>query len=267
MSKNFQTEQNELMENLVFNLTYPRFSTSTPHREIALELFITSDCNKRCEYCYLQKYKHDLYPQQFNNPDMIRKNCQILLNHFLEKNIKVPSIDIFSGEIIEDGDLWFDVMEIVKEASDKGLDVKKMLIPTNASFLTNDAVCERVENLIKDFQEHGIRITLSFSDDGGLLDEINRPLTTGEKQNKEKFYERAKYFSRKYYFGFHPMVNAHSIEKWVDNFNWWIEYTQDLPPSDALCTAMFLEVRNDEWTDDKIEHYLKFLKRVMEYLK
>lgn len=267
MSKNFQTEQNELMENLIYNLTYPKFSAVHPHREIALELFITSDCNKKCEYCYLQKYKHSLYPQQFNDPDLIRKNCQILLNHFLEKNIKVPSIDIFSGEIIEDGDLWFDILNMVKEASDKGLGVKKMLIPTNASFLTNDAVCDRMENLIKDFQDHGIRITLSFSDDGGLLDEVNRPLTTGEKQNKEKFYEKAKYFSRKYYFGFHPMVNAHSIEKWVDNFNWWVEYTQDLPPNDALCTAMFLEVRNDEWTDDKIEHYLKFLKRVMEYLK
>jgi sulfatase maturation enzyme AslB (radical SAM superfamily) len=53
MSKNFQTEQNELMENLVYNLTYPKFSTVHPHREIALELFITSDCNKKCEYCYL----------------------------------------------------------------------------------------------------------------------------------------------------------------------------------------------------------------------
>lgn len=53
MSKNFETEQNELMEYLVYNLIYPKFSLETPHREIALEIFITTDCNKRCEYCYL----------------------------------------------------------------------------------------------------------------------------------------------------------------------------------------------------------------------
>ena len=264
MSKNFETEQNELMEYLVYNLIYPKFSLETPHREIALEIFITTDCNKRCEYCYLQKHKEKLYPQHLNNPENIKNNCKLLLNHLLEKNIKVSCVDLYSGEIIENGDLWFDIMEMIKEASDAGLNVKKILIPTNASFMINDPVCDRVENLIKDFQDHDIRVILSISDDGGLLDEINRPLTSGEIQNKEKFYEKAKYFSTKYYFGFHPMVNAHSIEKWVDNFNWWYNYTKDFPPHDPLCTTMLLEVRNDEWTDDKIEYYLKFLKTVIE---
>jgi radical SAM protein with 4Fe4S-binding SPASM domain len=62
----------------------------------------------------------------------------------------------------------------------------------------------------------------------------------------------------KYKYGFHPMVNAHSIEKWKEQGEWWIRKIKERNLDLYQCT-MFLEVRNDEWTEDKIKHYLAYL--------
>ena len=77
----FQQEQNELLEYLVNNLIYPRFNIYEDghSQSILLELFITSDCNKNCEYCYLQKNKDLLYPKEYNDFTIIKNNCKILL--------------------------------------------------------------------------------------------------------------------------------------------------------------------------------------------
>ena len=84
MSKTYQDEQNELLEYLLYNLAYPKLSEPDSNKDIALELFITTTCNKACEYCYLQKHQDKLYPQNLNKAEIIEQNCQILLNHFLE---------------------------------------------------------------------------------------------------------------------------------------------------------------------------------------
>lgn len=266
MSKDFQTEQNELLESLVTNLIYPKFLNPTKQsQKMVLELYITTTCNKNCEYCYLQKYKDKLYPQELNKPEIIKKNCQILLDYFLEHNIKINNIDLFSGEIIGT-DLWHSIVIMLRDASDKGLNIETIVVPTNGYFLIDDNVREKIEELLKDLKNHGIRLIFSFSDDGAILDETNRPLASGKDQNKEKFYLEAKQFARKYEHGFHPMVNAHGIDKWVDNYKWWKDYVKDLPPYDILSNVMCLEVRNDEWTDEAIEGYIKFLKVYTETL-
>ena len=265
MIKDFQTEQNELLEYLVANLVYPKFAIAETNfgQKMVLELYITTTCNKNCEYCYLQKNKDKLYPQELNKPEIIEKNCQLLLDYYIEQKLKIHSVDLFSGEIIG-SNLWFNIIEMLRNASNRGLNIDAILVPTNGYFLVDDNIRLKIENLIKDLRKDGIRLIFSFSDDGGVLDETNRPLTNGQTQNKEKFYKEAKRFAKKYEHGFHPMVNAHGIEKWVDNFKWWKEYVKDLPPFDILSNVMFLEVRNDEWTDDKIEEYLKFLKVLTE---
>ena len=139
------------------------------------------------------------------------------------------------------------------------------MVPTNGSFLLlPDDIVEKIEEQIKTFQANGIRIIYSFSDDGKILDEINRPLYSEEKQDKEKFYKKLVYFANTYHYGFHPMVNAHGITKWVENFKWWKEFAKELNDPFILSNAMFLEVRNDEWTDFAIEKYLELLKLMIE---
>lgn len=264
MNKTYQEEQNEFLEYLLYNFSYAKMSEPNSGKDISLELFITSDCNKKCEYCYLQKHKEKLYPQNFNRPDIIEKNCKILLDHFLERGQVISHLDLYSGEIIG-SKLWDNILNIILQASIKGLNIISIMVPTNGSFLLNDEIVEKVEQQILLFRENKINLVFSFSDDGKVLDEVNRPLTSDEKQDKEKFYERAKYFAKTYHYGFHPMVNAHGIEKWPENFKWWVEYTKDIVDiPDVLKTTMFLEVRNDEWSDDKIEGYIKFLKTVIE---
>ena len=138
------------------------------------------------------------------------------------------------------------------------------MVPNNGYFLVDDDIRNNIENIIRDLKNNGIRLIFSFSDDGGLLDETNRPLNNQAKQDKEKFYTEVKKFANKYGYGFHPMVNANGIHKWVENFKWWKDFTKDIQAADVYSNAMFLEVRNDEWTDENIEEYLKFLKIYIE---
>lgn len=261
----FQQEQNELLEYLVNNLIYPRFNIYEDghSQSVLLELFITSDCNKNCEYCYLQKNKDLLYPKEYNDFTIIKNNCKILLKYYLEKNIKIKRLDLFSGEIVGT-QLWIDIIRLIEQYSIKGLEIKTIMVPTNGYFLVDDDIRNNIENIIRDLKNNGIRLIFSFSDDGGLLDETNRPLNNQAKQDKEKFYTEVKKFANKYGYGFHPMVNANGIHKWAENFKWWKDFTKDIQAGDVYSNAMFLEVRNDEWTDENIEEYLKFLKIYIE---
>ena len=70
---------------------------------------------------------------------------------------------------------------------------------------------------------------------------------------KDEFYDKVFSFAKHYGYGFHPMVAAASIEKWIDNYKWWIKMLKkyDLP----MDYLMMLEVRNDDWTDEKIKEF------------
>ena len=66
--------------------------------------------------------------------------------------------------------------------------------------------------------------------------------------------------------GFHPMVSYESIDSAIENYDWWLEqykkYFPDAP--EKPFSPMFLEVRNDGWTDEAIEKYLNLLHHVIE---
>ena len=49
-----------------------------------LELYLTSSCNQKCEYCYLAKYENKLYPQHLNNENNIINNLKIILEWIIE---------------------------------------------------------------------------------------------------------------------------------------------------------------------------------------
>ena len=55
-------EQNKMLENLLYNFSYKKLDILDTGKDLSLELFITTNCNKNCEYCYLQKNKEKLFP-------------------------------------------------------------------------------------------------------------------------------------------------------------------------------------------------------------
>jgi hypothetical protein len=69
------------------------------------------------------------------------------------------------------------------------------------------------------------------------------------------------------------MVSAETIENSIENFDWWIENLERVyfheHLNDRSCfkprMPFMLEVRNDNWTDEKIEYYLKFLEHIIQW--
>lgn len=262
--KGFYDEQNDLLQYLLETFSYPYMGKAIgPH--ISLELYVSSHCNKNCEYCYLQKYKTSLYPQEFDKPEIILQNCRMLFEYYIKNNIKVATMDLYSGEIVGT-ELWFNILDLILEYCEKGLGLQQVMNPTNGYFLSmSDEVVNKVDTYLQKFFDRDIHYMISFSDDG-MLDEINRPMASQERQDKERTYQKMAYFSKKYGFGFHPMVNAHSIKLWKDNFYWWKDYLNSIGYEEFLERVMFLEVRNDEWDDESIKYYLDFLQALTQYL-
>ena len=84
----FQQEQNDLLKFMLNERFFKPWSLykdnngdfDRPHslyEESNLEIYITSSCNQKCEYCYLQQFPL-LYPKEFNNKELIMKNLNIL---------------------------------------------------------------------------------------------------------------------------------------------------------------------------------------------
>ena len=100
----FELENDQILEFVLDNYFFDDFKhgANWPRRGIrkGLELFITPDCNQKCEYCYLPKYKESLYPAALRNPKNILHNMDILFDYLVERGCKcIPCIDLFSGEI------------------------------------------------------------------------------------------------------------------------------------------------------------------------
>ena len=82
----YQKEQNEILEDIVFNSIYPQMKEKPDGNRLGLEFFITSSCNKKCTYCYLHKNEDKLYPKEIRDPEIIISNLKILLDHFSKYN-------------------------------------------------------------------------------------------------------------------------------------------------------------------------------------
>ena len=241
---------------------------ANPNANYGLEFYITPNCNQKCEYCYLVKHGEKLYPSQYRDKDTILKNLDIFIDLILEKDLIPSEIDVFSGEIWE-SDFGMEVLKRILRLSKAGEGrFETLTIPSNFSFITNDKYRTAIEKFIDLFKYHGTNVIFSCSYDGPLIEDQNRPfidtnLHTTEKTSEE-YAETLFKWCRKYNYGFHPMVNAYSIEKWPEQFKWWVDHTLEYEMN-LYAYTMFLEVRNNEWTDDKIEHYLRFLNTAIDY--
>lgn len=256
--KTYEQEQNEIIENLIFNDIYPLLGKSTENHGINLEFFITSTCNKKCEYCYLQKHEDILYPKELRNPDTILKNLRIYLEHLIVKKVHIARLDFFTGEIWE-SQFGRDILLTVLEYLKKGLRMRHIMIPTNGSFINNPKDVEFYEKMIEEYKKVNVQINFSLSDDGLYLDELNRPYTNSNRSDIENFYNKIFEFCKKYEYAFHPMIAANGIEHQINSIHWWEQQFKKYNLSLGK-DIMFLEVRNDDWTDEKILSYLEWLK-------
>lgn len=267
----YQEEQNQVLEymlNKVYRIFQqdPNDRVSTPHH-CGIELYVTPDCNQNCSYCYLCKYKDELYPKELRNSETILNNMRILLDYFIENNINPPRFDLFSGEIWETK-FGHDVLQVVYEALLKGFKPGMMVIPSNFSFVLHDNTLAVIDDYMQKFQEQDVRICWSCSNDGLYLDEMTRPFNDEKaheiKKGTEEYYKRIFDFCKKWNLGFHPMVSAYGIEYWCENFDWWMQKLNEYD-FNILSHIMFLEVRNDDWTEEKIISYLKYLNHTIDF--
>lgn len=258
-NENIMTWEEE--NDLVIESILKKFFTRTDGSDfLNVELQITADCNQKCEYCYLYKYKDNLYPKEFRSPELILNNLNIILNYFLEKKYKIKEFDLFSGEIWETnfGIKVLKAMLYYVAKADRKPD--RICIPSNGYFILNKKYLDQILTLRKEFLYYGTELTFSISVDGPLLDKDNRSLidSNKEKFRDKDFYKQLFDFCKQYNYGFHPMVNANNIEKWPEQYDWWMEKLKDYDLN-YFDYIMFLEVRNDEWTFEKIKNYLFFL--------
>ena len=83
----------------------------------------------------------------------------------------------------------------------------------------HDKYVETLEKYIDMFESAGARLFFSCSIDGPIIESDNRPFNDESKNYIKKddvYYKKIIDFCNKRNFGYHPMVNANSIEKWPE---------------------------------------------------
>lgn len=236
-----------------------KYSNEIEKRDLAIELYVTSVCNQKCEYCYLHKHGDSLYPREIRDQKTILKNLDILIDYLINQKYHFHRFDIFSGEIMHT-QFGIDILDHICEGKKRGLMVEEIHIPTNCSFVLDDAATQRLQNAFDRLRDVGVLTIPSGSVDGLIVEDDSRPFVDGSKNGKrdQAFYDKVFDFVIRNGGGFHPMVSAYNIEKWKDNFEWWAsqcnKFNISMPHS-----VMTLEVRNDEWPAHKIKAYTEFL--------
>ncbi len=230
-----------------------------------LELFLTSRCNQKCEYCYLYKYEDKLYPPEYNKPEIIITNLKKIFDWIIDNDLSIPTVDIFSGEIWHT-QFGLDVLNLILLYLDKGLNCHNFMIPTNMSFIHNtDQMC-RIQNIIDDAaQKYDTRICFSCSIDGKYCED-GRPRKDGTI-NDDKFYENLFLFCQHNNYFFHPMISATNVFHWKENYDWWKEkcYEYNFIFRKAV---MPIDVRDDNWTEEAIQARLDLEEYIFEdYIK
>lgn len=264
MSKEeYKKQNNELLKEILSqrffipwaNEEHPLWSSAE------IELYVTNHCNQKCKYCYL--YNNDsIYPKEYNNSETICNNLKIYLEWLLKNNYSIPRIDLYSGEIWQE-DLGRQVLEILLYYVRRGVRIYRIIIPTNGTFILQDETLQPILQYISKFKEHNTDLLFSLSIDGMIVDNYVRQFNDESIVKDEEYYEKIFSFVKETYSGFHPMVSAYSIENWIENFEWWKKQLKkyDFPYS-VHSNVMMLEVRNNDWTKEKIEKYGTFIEHL-----
>jgi MoaA/NifB/PqqE/SkfB family radical SAM enzyme len=225
-----------------------------------LELYITSTCNQKCEYCYLVKYPK-LYPKEYNKPEIILKNMRILFNYIVANRFNIPTLDLYSGEIWGMPFGW-KILDTIYEYVSGGMMIGSIMLTTNCSFIDNPEAFQRIQQYIDKFNMINCPIIISISVDGKVVDDFSRPRNNKDHTYTDEFYDKLYAFAKHNNFLFHPMVAPQNVALWIENYKWWQAQNKKYGLDDS--NLMTLEVRNDGWTDENIEDYCKFLRFLMD---
>jgi len=266
MNEKFQYEQNNLLQNYLDR--YEKDSES-------VELIISSECDQKCEYCYLYKHGHKTYTPESNNKDNILHNLPIILEYVYENFPKVHDYDMFSGEFFNLS-YWSQVFEILYDFFNRhNLTGQTIGVPTNMSFLWDVEKTQEVEKWIYKFKEQKNYLYLSASVDGPTeLEDLERPSKKTDKNysKTEWYYDTLFKFLAKHQYAAHPMITRNFVKNYKENYDFWIDMSFKYPSvfeksngQKIVGVPMFLEVRDaEQWDDESIENYKKFLWYVAE---
>lgn len=266
----FKNEQ-ELITNFLFNYVFNDKQLNIYKlAKLRLELIVSPECNQNCKYCYIAKFGKDLYPieERKEKKDLIN-NLKILLSFLEEYKILVPGIHLFAGDMFFKDLIFFDIIQEVynyyitifkteKPFFENQKEMMKIIIPTNFSFVNNDDILPQLIEWKNKFSDIYIDLIFSASIDGKFL--------TENRENKniteiDQYYDKIFEAIKKLDSGLHPMVSPFGIEKWIKNYLWIMEQLKkhDIIKSFSKSYPMMLEVRDDNWTQEAIDQYLKFL--------
>lgn len=251
-----------------FNTFYNRYWINNISNGLSnIEIIISPACNLRCKYCYFQKHQKDLYPDNLIDNKLILENCLKIARWGIKNNFK-GDLDLFSGEILAQ-QIGYDLLNALYELySTTNIHPRAIMIPTNFTFICNNELTKKVEDIIEKFKSINIFLCLSASFDGKYLEE-NRPYVKNldlpiEVIRDDVYYDKVFAFCKKHDYGFHPMVAAKGIEKWRDNFNWFISKIKEFGlEEDSL---YLLEVRDADWSKNEYAEYKKLLRHIYYYL-
>lgn len=267
MGLTFQEENNALLQEILNSITKEWKGPNKANK--FLELYVTGDCNQKCEYCYLVKYGDQIYPKEFREPEQILSNLRLLLDYLLKKNLIPYRIDLFSGEILGTklGDSVFDIL---LEYLDKGFNVQTICIPSNMSFCLTEKTVKKIDDYIDKFANLNCNVTISCSMDGLIVDKINRPfIKNTDKLKTTEYYKRIIGFCAKHGYGYHPMISASSLKYQKENYKAWLQILHLTFPDEEEFKSKFghvmqLMVRNNDWTDEYIKQYIDWLNFLIE---
>lgn len=261
----FQKEQDQLLQTILdlrFFLPWKDKDVDMTSLQLDshLEIFITNECNKRCKYCYLWKNK-GLYPQDKLDHKLLLNNLKLLYDWILENNFCIPEINFFTGEIWQ-SQFGLDILDLTLNYIKNGMNIGYWMIPSNCSFINDDIQAAKIQNYIDDFYRYNSPLIFSISVDGAPIEADIRP-NLNKIVFDNDYYDKLFSFAKHNDFCFHPMVSAKTVHKWIETHKWWEEQLKkyDCYSIDKL---MLLEVRNDDWTEETIKEYNKFIEYLLD---
>lgn len=236
----------------------------------SFEFIVRPECNQKCEYCYIARYGNSLYPveKRADNKTLL-KNMDIVLNYLCnERKSLFSEIELFAGDLFYDN-LGFDIFDLllkyysILHEEHPNLFKKydfRIAFPNNFSFCADDEKVKRMEEYLKKFDDLDVELNLSCSVDG--------PYDSVREENKDmSYYDKIMDFISRNGCGIHPMISPSNIGSAIQNYDWWIEqfekYNIRKNPKDEF-QPMLLEVRNDEWDEEKLDQYLAYLTHMLE---
>lgn len=261
---NYQEENDLLFNNMIDNYFLQNFKSSTYKRH--LELIISPHCNLKCKYCYVNKYYPIIFPMAKEDEIKILDNLKKVLDWY-SKNDFICNLEIFSGEPFAQ-EVCFQAFEIIYEHfKDKKMKPEKILVPSNFTFLHSEQLETRVTNLIDKFALIGIDLILSCSYDGKFCQSDRskkRDLDIPIRFLPDDIYvDRMFKFCKRNNFMFHPMLYYDTIDRWIDNFEWY--QTQFKKYNFDYDSLYLLAVRNEGWTVQNCKDLYRFIKYIIHH--